>query len=236
MARIFITGSSDGLGLQTAKQLIQRGHSVVLHARSPQRARDASAACPGNTAVLTGDLRSIPETTALAAAANAHGPYDAVIHNAGGLLRPDPGPPKRRVHVSSGLHFSGSYPPRSGSGGIVESSYGDTKLHNVMLAKTFARRWQGEGVQCYAADPGWVPTKMGGRAATGRMEDGVATFVMLALGEHVEGKGEAAVSGGYFANSKEGRVAYAAGDEAMQDQLLAELATISGVALPGTAE
>ena len=37
MARIFITGSSDGLGLMAAQLLVEQGHSVVLHARSQQR-------------------------------------------------------------------------------------------------------------------------------------------------------------------------------------------------------
>jgi nucleoside-diphosphate-sugar epimerase len=31
MARVFITGSSDGLGLMAAKLLIEQGHDVVLH-------------------------------------------------------------------------------------------------------------------------------------------------------------------------------------------------------------
>ena len=38
MSRIFITGSSDGLGLMAAQLLLQQGHSVVLHARNVQRA------------------------------------------------------------------------------------------------------------------------------------------------------------------------------------------------------
>ena len=37
MARIFITGSSDGLGLMAAQLLVEQGNSVVLHARSQQR-------------------------------------------------------------------------------------------------------------------------------------------------------------------------------------------------------
>jgi NAD(P)-dependent dehydrogenase (short-subunit alcohol dehydrogenase family) len=34
MSRIFITGSSDGLGLMAAQLLLEQGHSVVLHARN----------------------------------------------------------------------------------------------------------------------------------------------------------------------------------------------------------
>jgi NAD(P)-dependent dehydrogenase (short-subunit alcohol dehydrogenase family) len=41
MARIFITGSADGLGQMAANALIEQGHQVVLHARNKQRAQDA---------------------------------------------------------------------------------------------------------------------------------------------------------------------------------------------------
>jgi nucleoside-diphosphate-sugar epimerase len=34
MARIFITGSSTGLGLMAAELLVAQGHQVVLHARN----------------------------------------------------------------------------------------------------------------------------------------------------------------------------------------------------------
>ncbi len=38
MARIFITGSTDGLGLAAARSLLADGHEVVLHARTAERA------------------------------------------------------------------------------------------------------------------------------------------------------------------------------------------------------
>jgi NAD(P)-dependent dehydrogenase (short-subunit alcohol dehydrogenase family) len=46
MARVFITGSSDGLGQMAAQLLIEQGHGVVLHARSEQRGEEALAAVP----------------------------------------------------------------------------------------------------------------------------------------------------------------------------------------------
>ena len=47
MARVFITGSSDGLGLMAARLLIDQGHEVVLHGRNEGRSRDALAAAAG---------------------------------------------------------------------------------------------------------------------------------------------------------------------------------------------
>jgi NAD(P)-dependent dehydrogenase (short-subunit alcohol dehydrogenase family) len=90
MARFFITGSSDGLGALAAKALIKEGHQVVLHARSPQRAKDAEAAVPGAETVVIADLSDLAETKQLAEQVNKLGTFDAVIHNAA-LYRGAPG-------------------------------------------------------------------------------------------------------------------------------------------------
>jgi len=39
MARVFITGSSDGLGRMAAQLLIEQGHGVVLHTRNEHEGR-----------------------------------------------------------------------------------------------------------------------------------------------------------------------------------------------------
>lgn len=130
MARILITGSSDGFGLEAARQLIERKHVVYLHARNQQRADETKAKCPGAAGVLIGDVTNVAETRRLAEEANAIGTFDAVILNAGlfhGPMRktPDTGVPavvfvnvlapyiftcllnrpKRLVYVASVLHF-----------------------------------------------------------------------------------------------------------------------------------
>ena len=56
MARLFITGSSDGLGRMAAQLLVQQGHSVVLHARSEQRGKEALSSVPDAEDVVVGDL------------------------------------------------------------------------------------------------------------------------------------------------------------------------------------
>ena len=66
MARIFITGSADGLGQLTAKMLIDQGHQVVLHARNAARGRDAFGKTKGAENVLIGDLSRTEETKNLA--------------------------------------------------------------------------------------------------------------------------------------------------------------------------
>jgi short-subunit dehydrogenase len=83
MARIFITGSSDGLGKMAAELLIEQGHKVVLHARNEARAKRTSSAVPDAKAIVTGDLSSIGQTQEVARQVNAFGAFDAIIHNAG---------------------------------------------------------------------------------------------------------------------------------------------------------
>ena len=82
MARVLITGSSDGLGLMVGQVLADQGHQVVLHARNDARADNAKTAAPKAEAVVVGDLASIAATKGLAAQVNALGAFDAVIHNA----------------------------------------------------------------------------------------------------------------------------------------------------------
>ena len=198
MARIFITGSADGLGQMSANLLITQGHQVVLHARNEARARDASKKNSGAEAVLTGDLSSIDETKNLAEQVNASGSFDAVIHNAG-VYRDTPQQifsvntlapyiltclirkPKRLVYLSSGMHLHGRPNLENFRQHVDRISYSDSKLHVVMLALSVARRWS--DVYSNAIDPGWVPTKMGGRGAPDDLQKGYETQAWLAASD-----------------------------------------------------
>src|ERR1700733_9278696 len=82
MSRIFISGSSTGLGLMTAELLASQDHKVVIHARNDNRAEDAARSLPKAEAVVIGDLETIAGTTSVAAQVNALGRFDAIIHNA----------------------------------------------------------------------------------------------------------------------------------------------------------
>ena len=98
MARIFISGSSTGLGLMTGRLLAERGHDVVLHGRSEARSADAHREFPQALAVVTGDLSTVRGAREVAEQVNQLGRFDAVIHNAGiGYREP------RRVETEDGL-------------------------------------------------------------------------------------------------------------------------------------
>ena len=59
MSRIFISGSTTGLGLMAGELLASQGHRVVLHARNSDRAEDARRALPKAEAVLVGNVETI---------------------------------------------------------------------------------------------------------------------------------------------------------------------------------
>ena len=64
MARIFITGSTEGLGKAAALALLDDGHEVVLHARNASRAAGMGDLADRAFGVVIGDLGSARETPA----------------------------------------------------------------------------------------------------------------------------------------------------------------------------
>jgi NAD(P)-dependent dehydrogenase (short-subunit alcohol dehydrogenase family) len=99
MARIFITGSADGLGRAAARSLLDDGHEVVLHARSAERASALADLAPRALGVVIGDLGSAAETRSVADQVNAIGRMDSVIHNAGIYRERSRGPSLRAEGV-----------------------------------------------------------------------------------------------------------------------------------------
>ena len=257
MARVFITGSSDGLGLAAARLLASEGHEVVGHARNSARARDLSLAAPGVASVITGDLSSAAETRSVAREANELGRFDAIIHNAGigyreahkittvdghaqvlavnvlapYLLTALMDRPARLVYLSSGMHRGGTasiedldWKRRRWSGA---QAYSDSKLFDATLAAAIARLWP--GVLSNAVEPGWVPTKMGGPGAPDDLAQAHVTQAWLAVSDDPG----ALVSGGYFYHRAPRAVLPAVRSASFQDQLLDELARLTGEPLPG---
>jgi len=256
MAKIFITGSADGLGHLAAKLLVNQGHHVVLHARNTERGRQALGKLPGAESVLTADLSSIEETKKLAADVNAMGRFDAIIHNAG-VYNQESGrtsakdfqqmmitintlapyiltcliqKPRRLIYLSSGMHLQGDPTLKiltgSAKSGGSYQTYSDSKLHDLMLCLAVARKWP--DVYANTVDPGWVPTKMGGPGAPDDLEKGFQTQAWLAVSDDKQAK----VSGHYFYHQKQKYSLPAAGDIHIQEELLDLCEQISGVRFP----
>jgi NAD(P)-dependent dehydrogenase (short-subunit alcohol dehydrogenase family) len=240
MARVFITGSADGLGQLAARALIAQGHQVVLHARNEKRGQDALDNVPGAEDVVTADLTSIDETKQLASKVNDLGKFDAVIHNAGvyetsakeifavNTLAPYIltcliQRPERLIYLSSGMHLQGRAKLDSFKNGVGRITYSDSKLHVLMLCKAVARRWP--QVYANALDPGWVPTKMGGQGAPDDLQKGYETQVWLAASTDRRAK----VSGRYFHHQEESRYNPEADSIELQERLLELCKEITGV-------
>jgi NAD(P)-dependent dehydrogenase (short-subunit alcohol dehydrogenase family) len=243
MARIFITGSADGLGNMAARLLAGQGHQVVLHARNPERGRYAFSKVPGAEKVLTADLSNIEETKNLAAEVNALGPFDAVIHNAGVYQAPNDvifkvnalapyiltcmvRKPERLIYMSSDLHMHGTPDLRTLTSGKAVASYSDSKLYDVILCMAVARKWP--EIFANAVNPGWVPTKMGGPGAPDNLEKGFQTQAWLA----VSNDPQAMVSGRYFFHQKQAGHFPEAGTVDIQEKFLALCEDFSGVSFP----
>jgi NAD(P)-dependent dehydrogenase (short-subunit alcohol dehydrogenase family) len=83
MARVFVTGSADGLGRLAAETLLDDGHEVVVHARANERLPAIDDLRSRGADAVVGDLSDIEQTHAIARDVNELGHMDAVIHNAG---------------------------------------------------------------------------------------------------------------------------------------------------------
>ncbi|HVX77726.1 MAG TPA: SDR family NAD(P)-dependent oxidoreductase [Bradyrhizobium sp.] len=257
MARVFITGSSDGLGKMAAELLIEQGHKVVLHARNEVRAKQTSNAVPEAEAIVIGDLSSITQTKEVAAQVNTLGSFDAIIHNAGvgyrepkrmtedGLphvfaintlapyiLTASISMPKRLVYLSSGMHHGAgtdlSDLTWSRRSWNGSAAYAETKFQDVLLAFAVARLFP--DVYSNALEPGWVPTKMGGAGAPDDLNQAHLTQVWLATSNDPG----ACVSGEYFYHQRLRAPNPAARDVGKQTQLLAACQKLAGIALEGT--
>jgi NAD(P)-dependent dehydrogenase (short-subunit alcohol dehydrogenase family) len=254
VARVCVTGSSDGLGLMAAKLLIGQGHEVVLHGRNPPRCDHALAAAAGARDAVCGDLSTIFGAKSVAEQANRLGPFDAIIHNAGigyrqtRRVETEPGIPDifavnvlapyiltalierpgRLVYVSSGMHRS----VRPCMDDLCwtrrawsgASAYAESKLCDVLLAFAVARRWK--NVLSNALEPGWVATKMGGPSAPDDLEAGCVTQAWLATSKDPLARS----TGGYFYHQRPRAPNPIANEVTTQEALLAECAHLSGIA------
>jgi NAD(P)-dependent dehydrogenase (short-subunit alcohol dehydrogenase family) len=83
--------------------------------------------------------------------------------------------PKRLIYLSSGMHRQGLPNFENFSIDTGRISYSDSKLHVLMLSMAVARKWP--NIYSNSIDPGWVPTKMGGRGAPDDLKKGYETQV-----------------------------------------------------------
>jgi NAD(P)-dependent dehydrogenase (short-subunit alcohol dehydrogenase family) len=98
----------------------------------------------------------------------------------------------RVVHMSSGVHASGSVDLEQPDKPRHASPYAQSKIALVMLAREQGERWRDLGVDVNACSPGWIATKMGG-AGGGSLAAGVDTPLWLLTAPELAG-----TTGRYF--------------------------------------
>jgi NAD(P)-dependent dehydrogenase (short-subunit alcohol dehydrogenase family) len=232
-----VTGSTDGIGKETARVLASRGWDVIVHGRTPAKAKAAGPRW------VAGDFESLAEVRAMAQAVAAMTDrLDALIDNAGILAR-TPATSRegyeitiavnhlapflltnlllplveeargRIVIVSSQVHASGHLPEDlddlDGLTGF--EAYCASKLANVLHANELARRTK---VAVNSLHPGVVGTKLG--YGGGPVAEGAHLPVLLAPDPSLAG-----VSGAYFSGRGRATPSPAARDEALARKLWA---------------
>lgn len=247
MALVCITGSTDGIGLAAARQLLGEGHRLVVHARSRERGEPVVAELgrAGEVRLAVGDLADLDQVRTLA---EQIGDVDVLVHNAGVWLSPGAPPSAqgyeltfavnalaphlltsllagrirdRLVFLGSGKAGSGRVDPvRLGAARDPWQAYADSKAIDVALALGWTRRLP--GLRVGAVDPGWVKTKLASRGAPGDVRSGGARVARAAAGPDWPG--------GYTAGTRPARLPAALASPRLQDELLAAMDRLAGVA------
>ena len=203
-----ITGSTRGIGHEVARQLASRGYRVIVTGREADAASRAAAKIGARAVphVLdTSDARSID--TLVRFIEREIGGLDVLVNNAAILL--DEGKSivdveareleeTWRVNTLGPFLLTKRLAPllrKSGHGRVVNVSSGAGQLSSMSsyapsystskaalnaITILFANALRADGVLVNCADPGWVRTDMGGRAAPRSVGQGADTIVWLA--------------------------------------------------------
>ncbi len=254
MKKIFITGSTDGLGFMAAERLIKMGHNIILHARNEEKAQRVFQKLPEAFSVVVGDLSSMAQTQEIAKQVNALGVMNSIIHNAGlgfqesHKLTEDGLPhifainslapymltclvhkPKRLIYTSSGMHEVGDTTLTDllwkTKRWNASQAYSDTKLQNVLLTFAVARYYP--EIYSNVVSPGWVATKMGGAHAPDDLGKAPETQVWLASSDAKEVQ----VSGQFLYHKKPKHYLKEASDPILQDKFINFCKSLSGLEL-----
>ena len=182
---ILITGSTDGIGRETANLLAAEGHRVLLHGRNP----DKLAAWDGET--YAADLSDLSQVRALAdAVSDKHDHLDVLINNAGVYTVRDPvtddgldvrfvvntiapylltqrllpllGTQGRVINLSSAAQSPVDLQALTGDAGLSDgTAYAQSKLALTMWSSSLARSLGDGGPTIIAVNPGsMLGTKM----------------------------------------------------------------------------
>jgi NAD(P)-dependent dehydrogenase (short-subunit alcohol dehydrogenase family) len=208
MTVTLITGANKGLGYETARQLIERGHTVYLGARNLERGEAAASELGGQFVQLeVTDDTSVE--TALGVIAQREGHLDVLVNNAGISTTADvTGPDALKVfdtnavglirvtqaalpllvqsenpvvvNVSSALgSFWAVTNPERRQFHFPSIVYGSSKAAVSMLTVQYAKSFP--GIKFNAVEPGFTATDLTPFSGTGQpVENGAEVIVRMA--------------------------------------------------------
>jgi NAD(P)-dependent dehydrogenase (short-subunit alcohol dehydrogenase family) len=208
MTVTLITGANKGIGFETARQLLELGHTVYIGARDVERGEKAAAALGARFVQLdVTDDASVG--SALATIGSAEGRLDVLVHNAGiladgvidgpaalrafntnavgivrvteaalSLLRKSSNPTVVTVSSSAGSFWAVNNPERP-EFHLPLALYSASKAAATMLTVQYAKSQP--GIKFNALEPGPTATDMTAGFGIGRSpEESARTVVRLA--------------------------------------------------------
>ena len=85
---VLVTGATDGIGLETARQLHEQGAQVIVHGRSDAKLAKVKADLGGQVLTIRADFSKLADVRAMAAELDRRGlSPEVLINNAGVLLQ-----------------------------------------------------------------------------------------------------------------------------------------------------
>jgi NAD(P)-dependent dehydrogenase (short-subunit alcohol dehydrogenase family) len=197
-----VTGGNRGLGLETCRQLVERGLDVVLTSRDETSGRAAAKSVGARWQGL-----DVSDERSVARAAKEVGPVDVLVNNAAILLdedKPildiDDAAVRATVETNvlgawrtcrafvPGMRESGYgrvVNVSSGAGSLGEPEtyapvYSVSKAALNLFTRILALECEGTNVKVNAVCPGWVRTDMGGASAPRSVRQGASGIVWAA--------------------------------------------------------
>lgn len=215
MKTILITGANKGIGFETARQLLRKGHRVIISGRDEVRLKGAADSLKhegGEVKTLLMDvsaMESISKAASLLLAERVK--LDVLINNAASLdktdrsLLSDDELVFNHTLTTNGmgpLRVTKAFLPLLGSPGrIINISSGGGSMTDPVggwspaycvsksmlnaITRHLAYELEKKKIDVNAVCPGWVKTDMGGKSAPRGVERGAETIVWMALADRV---------------------------------------------------